>query len=96
MVIIRKTKALCPVHRDGFLTAIEFPKGNVQAYCCLRCGAQLDAESFQDWKNDRHFWVGWHRNPEFHDLNNSTMEGKKEIPEYLGYFFIEEIFIASR
>lgn len=98
----RKANKKCLKCKQQALEAIEIIKGRVESYRCKYCGAEYDAEVFHDWNNQKHYWIGKLRNPEFWKLNNkSIIEGLKEmeerekkgIPEYLGADIIEEIKI---
>lgn len=95
-----RVKKECLGCRKQGLESIEISKGNVAGYKCRSCGADYDAEVYHDWKNEKHYWIGKLRNPDFWNLGNKTiLEGILEmakrkrngIPEYLSADIIEEI-----
>jgi len=96
----RITGAYCPVCENSKLIATELAERDVNGYHCPRCGADFDAEVSHDWENQKHYWVGRLKNPDFWSGDNKTFaEGilsmaekvKNRVPEYLGDFTIESV-----
>lgn len=99
-MIQRITETWCPVCTKGKLIATELPRRNVSSYYCSTCGRHFDAEVHHDWNNQKHWWVGRLRNPDFWTADNTTFaEGilsmaekvQNRVPEYLGDYTIEAV-----
>ncbi len=98
--IIMKTCPKC----GGELTYFEMPKENIIDSHCNNCHATFDATIFHDWKNNKHYYIGEERNPEYWDMNNKTIEEgiqileereKKGIPPYIKRYLMAEIIIED-
>lgn len=97
----RKINEGCPLKDcKGDLYVVEYKKGEILAYNCLKCRASFEAIIHHDFENKQYYWIGVHRNPAFWTFNNEDLvEGmriseekeKAGIPQYLGKYVVERI-----